>query len=66
MHAAQPHQHGRGTDRLLAHCAGLDEGQEARPSPLERLEAAVGGDLARLLVHALATRGGARPFRAFG
>ena len=67
MHAAQPHDKGRGTERLLAHCAVLDDAAaESRLSPLERLQDAVGADLARLLVNALAARGTARPSRVVG
>jgi hypothetical protein len=51
----------RGADLLLAHCAPLTDGDLSRPPALLRLEEALGGELARLLVGALATRRGARP-----
>jgi hypothetical protein len=38
---------------LLEHCTALDRCDEARPRAFARLEAAVGGRLARLLVGAL-------------
>jgi hypothetical protein len=50
----------RGPDLLLAHCAPLTDADLSRPALL-RLEEALGGELARLLVGALATRRGARP-----
>jgi hypothetical protein len=53
MNAAfQPHATGRGAGLLLAHCAAIAD-VERRP-PRERLEAALGGELAHLLVFALA------------
>jgi hypothetical protein len=51
----------RGADLLLAHCAPLADADLSRPPALLRLEEALGGELARLLVGALATRRGARP-----
>ena len=51
----------RGADLLLAHCAPLADADRSRPPALLRLEEALGGELARLLVGALATRRGARP-----
>lgn len=53
MPAAQPHDRGRGIDLLLAHCSALGDDEDVRPSPTERLEAAIGDDLARLLLNAL-------------
>jgi hypothetical protein len=47
---------GRGPALLLEHCALLAGPDEARPPAYHRLERAVGGDLARLLVVALAGR----------
>jgi hypothetical protein len=44
----------RGSDLLLRHCDALTEVE--RPSPYTRLERAVGNDLARMLVAALARR----------
>ena len=51
----------RGADLLLAHCAPLADADLSRPPALLRLEEVLGGELARLLVGALATRRGARP-----
>ena len=50
--APDPAPSGRGTVLLLEHCAALDR-CETRPRAFARLEAAVGGRLARLLVGAL-------------
>jgi hypothetical protein len=47
----------RGHRLLLVHCAALDV---RRPSALSRLEAAIGKELARLLVYALVGRQGRR------
>jgi hypothetical protein len=44
----------RGAALLLEHCAALERLDHARPSAFERLQGALGGDLARLLVRALA------------
>ena len=63
MHAAQPDRGGRGTELLLAHCDALDVAEGTRPPALERLQDAVGHDLARMLVNALSARG-CRPARA--
>ena len=54
--ALAPPASGRGVDLLLAHCAALTRLGEPRPPAVERLEEAVGRDLARLLVAALAGR----------
>jgi hypothetical protein len=51
--APDPAPSGRGTVLLLEHCAALDRSDDARPRAFARLEAAVGGRLARLLVGAL-------------
>jgi hypothetical protein len=51
----------RGAELLLEHCAALTDADIARPPALLRLEEALGGELARLLVGALATRRAARP-----
>lgn len=48
----------RGTALLLEHCAALDWSGVDRPSAVERLRAALGEDLARLLVRSLAGAGG--------
>ena len=55
MEAVISSPHGKGLDRLLAHCAGLDRllADEQDPPAFERLEALVGRDLARTLVFAL-------------
>jgi hypothetical protein len=47
---------GRGPALLLQHCAVLAGGDDARLPAFHRLEQAVGGDLARFLVVALAPR----------
>ena len=52
----QPHT-SRGAALLLVHCAAVSEN---RPSAYARLEQALGGELARLLVFALAGRHGRR------
>ena len=52
--APAPMNGGRGPDLLLAHCAALARPEGHRPPPFWRLEQAVGGELARLLVIALA------------
>lgn len=49
-----PPQEGRAFDRLLDHCARVSCIAEAKPHPRDRLEAALGGELARRLVGALA------------
>ncbi|MBA3733946.1 MAG: hypothetical protein H0W90_01925 [Actinobacteria bacterium] len=46
----------RGAELLLEHCAALSEAAIFRPPAFLRLEEALGGELARLLVCALATR----------
>jgi hypothetical protein len=51
--AAAPIQGGRGSDLLLQHCTALTDGVE-RPPAYRRLEQLVGGELARMLVAALA------------
>jgi hypothetical protein len=56
--ALQPHRPGRGAGLLLAHCEAL--GHVERTPPFARLEAIVGGDLARLLVFALSGDHGRR------
>jgi hypothetical protein len=56
MSIAQP-QPQRGASLLLVHCAAVND---ERPSAYTRLEQAVGGELARLLVSALAAPQGLR------
>ena len=50
----------RGSELLLEHCADLTDAVESRPPAFLRLEQALGGELARLLVGALARRCGER------
>jgi hypothetical protein len=50
----------RGTTLLLAHCHALAQLDEVRVPAYERLELALGSELARLLTGALAARGGLR------
>jgi hypothetical protein len=50
----------RGDELLLEHCAMLTQPGDPRPPAFLRLERAVGGELARLLVVALAARRGRR------
>ena len=54
--ALAPINGGRGSDLLLAHCSALTRVDAIRPPAFRRLEQEVGGDLARLLVVALAGR----------
>jgi hypothetical protein len=51
----------RGVELLLEHCAALAGADEPRPSAFHRLEQALGGDLARMLVGALGKHHSARP-----
>jgi hypothetical protein len=51
--APEPHPNGRGAVLLLEHCAAIQRLDDPRPAAFARLEAAVGGRLARLLVGAL-------------
>jgi hypothetical protein len=46
----------RGSELLLEHCSALTRESNSRPPAFLRLEEALGGELARLLVGALATR----------
>ena len=61
---AAPHGRGRGSELLLEHCAALARLDSSRPTPFERLEVLVGGDLAEMLVSALVRRA-ARPREAW-
>ena len=54
--ALAPLEGGRGPSLLLEHCTALTRAEHARPPAFYRLEQAVGGELARLLVVALANR----------
>ena len=58
MYDASLAQGERGYKLLLEHCAVLDLTGDARPPALLRLEQELGGELARLLVGALAARRG--------
>jgi hypothetical protein len=49
-----PPDDGKAVSRLLDHCSRVSGVAEAKPHARERLEAAVGGELARRLVGALA------------
>lgn len=51
---ALPPDDGRAVSRLLDHCSRVSDVAQARPHARERLEAALGGELARRLVGALA------------
>jgi hypothetical protein len=50
----------RGFELLLEHCAALTRASTARTPAFERLEEALGGQLSRLLVVALARHRAAR------
>jgi hypothetical protein len=50
----------RGAELLLEHCVALTRMHDPRPSAFVRLEEALGNELARLLVGALAARPGVR------
>lgn len=60
MYDASPPQGERGSELLLEHCAALTRITPSRTPAVERLEHALGGELARLLVGALARRTAAR------
>jgi hypothetical protein len=60
MYDASTPQSERGYELLLEHCAALTRASSARTPAFERLEAALGGELTRLLVVALARRHAAR------
>lgn len=60
-----PPDDGRAVSRLIDHCSDLTRLAQAKPQASERLEVAIGGELARRLVGALS--GDHRlPARAFG
>ena len=61
MHEPSLPQGERGSELLLQHFIALNEAAIPRPPAFLRLEQALGGELARLLVGALATRRGPRP-----
>jgi hypothetical protein len=56
MHDFSLPQGERGSELLLEHCVALTRTADSRPPAFRRLEQAIGNDLARLLVGALATR----------
>ena len=60
MHDSSLPQGERGSTLLLEHCAALTRVSPARTPAFERLEEALGGDLTRLLLMALARRRAAR------
>jgi len=60
MYDHSPVQGERGSELLLEHCSALTRDADSRPPAFLRLEQALGGELARLLVGALATRRGKR------
>ena len=59
LHRSLP-QGERGYELLLEHCAALTRADTARTPAFERLEETLGGELARLLLVALARRRAAR------
>jgi hypothetical protein len=57
MHdAPTPQNGGRGAELLLTHCNALTRADAVTAPAFDRLEAALGGQLARMLVLALARR----------
>lgn len=60
MHHPSLPQGERGAELLLAHCAALTRTDEHHQSAFVRLEEALGNELARLLVGALAAHGDER------
>jgi hypothetical protein len=60
MHDASLPQGERGYELLLEHCNALTHARDSRPPAFVRLEQALGDELARLLVAALASRRGER------
>jgi hypothetical protein len=60
MDDASPPQGERGYELLLVHCAAITRVSSALTPAFERLEQALGGELTRLLVVALARHRAAR------
>jgi hypothetical protein len=60
MHDPSFPQGERGYELLLEHCTVLTRARDSRPPAFVRLEQALGDELARLLVAALASRRGER------
>lgn len=58
---AAPPQPTRGISLILEHCARLNAFEDGQPSAALRLEQLVGGELARLLMSALAGDHHSRP-----
>jgi hypothetical protein len=58
---AAPHQTSRGLALIVEHCARLNGVEHARPTAVLRLNQAVGDELARLLLRALAGDHRVRP-----
>jgi hypothetical protein len=58
---AAPHQTSRGLALILEHCARLNGIEDGRPTAVLRLNQAVGDELARLLLRALAGDHRVRP-----
>ena len=56
MYDASLPQGERGYELLLEHCTALSPPRDPRPPAFLRLEQALGGELARMLVVALAAR----------
>jgi hypothetical protein len=56
--AAVSHPKPVASELLLEHCFALDSDDGRRPTAAERLEALLGRELARRLVHALSSRAG--------
>jgi hypothetical protein len=56
MHHSSLPQGERGAELLLEHCAALTRTDDLHPSAFLRLEEALGNELARMLVDALAAR----------
>ncbi|HEU6445289.1 MAG TPA: hypothetical protein VFL61_09550 [Gaiellaceae bacterium] len=54
MNVMPPPDDGRAVSRLLDHCSCVSRLARAKPHARDRLEAALGGELARRLVGALA------------
>ena len=58
---AAPHQTSRGLALILEHCARLNGVEHGPPTAMLRLNQAIGAELARLLLSALAGDHRARP-----
>jgi hypothetical protein len=58
---ATPHETSRGLALILEHCARLNGIEHGRPTAVLRLNQAIGDELARLLLNALAGDHRVRP-----